>query len=144
MVEHQLECTRQHELRARLMFAHGWDGDQFNLIGPVLTYNSSNTCRFNEDSTLFTDDGADLYAKLKETTAKFRVEVRNLQGHLINDISGSTTNGEINLAWDLTGLDGKKYTNNSFIGSFFVTYPHDTHTNAPVKARFNKIGTSGD
>ena len=134
----------KHELRARLMFAHGWDGDQFNLIGPSLTFNSSNTCRFNEDSTLYTDEGADLYAKLKESSAKFRVEVRNLQGRLINDICGSTTKGEINLAWDLTGLNGKKYTNNSFIGSFFVTYPHDTYSNAPVKARFNKIGTSGD
>jgi hypothetical protein len=120
------------------------DGDQFNLIGPTLSYYSSNTCRFYEDSTLFTDEGAELYAKLREPAAKFRVEVRSLKGRLINNITSSTTNGEINLAWDLTGLDNKKYTNNSFIGAFYVTYPGDTRTNPPVKAQFNKIGTSGD
>jgi hypothetical protein len=133
-----------HELRARMTYCHGMDGDQFNLIGPALSYYSSNTCRFYESSTLFNSDGANLYAKLREPAAKFRVEVTSLQGRLVNDFSGSTTNGEINLAWDLTGMDGKKYTNNSFIGSFYVTYPDDTRTNPPVKARFNKIGTSGD
>ncbi len=57
----------------------------------------------------------------------------------------STTNGEIESSlWDLTGLDGQKYTSNSFIGSFYVTYPDDTGTNPPVKAHFAKIGTSGD
>ena len=134
----------KHEVRARMMFACGMDGDQFNLIGPSLSYYSSNTCRFYESSTLFTGEGADLYAKLREPSAKFRVEVRSLKGRLVNVISSNTTNGEINLAWDLTRLDGKKYTNNSFIGSFFVVFPDDTHTNAPVKARFNKIGTAGD
>lgn len=134
----------RHDLRARLTYAHGMDGDQFNLIGPVFSYYSGNSCRFYEDSTLFTSDGANLYAKLREPAATFRVEVRSLKGRLVNNVTGTTTNGEINLAWDLTGIDGKKYTNNSFIGSFYVTYPDDTSTNPPVKAQFNKIGTSGD
>lgn len=134
----------KHELRARLTYSLGIGGGQFTLIGPALSFNSSNTCRFYEASTLFNSDGADLYAKLRETSAKFRVEVRSIKGRLINDISSSTTNGEINLAWDLTGLDGNKFTNNSFIGSFFVTYPQDTQTNPPVKARFNKVGTAGE
>ena len=132
-----------YDLRARLMYEHGFDGDDFNLIGPPLHYYSSNACRFYEDSTLFTDDGSDLYASLREPTAKYRIKITNPRGRLINDILGSTTNGEINLAWDLTGLDGQKYTNNSFIGYFYVTYPDDTRTNPPVKAHFNKIGTSG-
>jgi hypothetical protein len=134
----------QHELRARMTYAAGMDGDQFDLIGPPLSYCASNTCRFYEDSTLFTDDGANLFAVLREPSAKFRVVVTSLKGRLVNDISSSTTNGEINLAWDLTALDGKKYTNNSFIGSFYVMYPGDAQTNPPVKAQFNKIGTSGD
>ena len=131
-------------LRARLMYEHGMDGDQFNLIGPPLRYYSSNSCMFYEASTLFTDDGANLYAKLREPSAKFRIKATSLQGRLINDIFSSTTNGLINLAWDLTGLDGQKYTSNSFIGYFYITYPDDTGANPPVKARFNKIGTSGD
>lgn len=134
----------KHEIRARIIYYHGMDGDQFNLIGPPLAYYSSNPCRFYEDSTLFTSDGANLYAKLREPTAKFRVEITSSQGRLVNDISSTTTNGEINLAWDLTGLNGQKYTNNSFIGSFYVTYPDDIRTNPPVKAHFSKIGTSGD
>jgi|GEM_PF-1160366 hypothetical protein len=132
-----------HKVRARMMYEQGVD-DSFTLIGPPLSYYSSNACRFYEGSTLLNSEGANLYAKLREPAAKFRVKVTSLQGRLVNDISGSTTNGEINLAWDLTGLDGKKYTNNSFIGSFYVTYPGDTRTNAPAKARFCKIGTSGD
>jgi hypothetical protein len=133
-----------HQIRARLEYYHGMDGDQFDLIGPPLHYYSKNTCRFYKDSTLFTSDGANLYAKLRESIAKFRVTVKSRKGRLINDISGETTNGEINLAWDLTCLDGTKYTNNSFIGSFYVTYPDDTHVNAPVTAQFCKIGTSCD
>lgn len=138
------ESPGRHECRARMIYYRGMDGDQCNLIGPSLSYYSSNPCRFYEDSTLFTSNGANLFAKLREPAAKFRVEVTSLNGRLVNEISGNTTNGEINLAWDLTGLDGNKYTNNSFIGSFYVTYPDDTHTNPPVKAQFNKIGTAGD
>jgi hypothetical protein len=134
----------RQELRAMMTYYMGVDGDDFELTGPALSYYASNTCCFYDSSTLFADDGADLYAKLREPSAKFRVEVRSVKGKLVNNISSSTTNGEINLAWNLTGLDGNKFTNNSFIGSFYVTYPDDQHTNSPVKARFCKIGTDCD
>ena len=134
----------QHAPRARLNYAVGMDGDEINLTGPPISYCCTNSCRFYEDSTLFADNGATLFARLREPAAKFRVIVTGVRGKLINDISSSTTNGDINLDWDLTSLNGTKFTNNSFIASFYVTYPDDTRIHPPVKAQFSKIGTDGE
>lgn len=138
------ESPGLHDLRARLLYEHNFDGDDFKLIGPPLHYYCSNACQFFEGSTIFSSEGANLYAKLREPVAKFRIKITDRHNRLINDISNSTTNGTIGLGWDLTGLDGQKYTNNSFDAYFYITYPDDTHTNPPVKAGFCKIGTSCD
>src|SRR5579885_782691 len=133
----------KHNIRARLSYGGPvlhWD--EIRIIGPALHFYSSNVCRFPEGSTLFDSTGASLEARLRERTAAYRIELQTLKGQHIKNIIGSTTNGMIDLEWNLVGEHGKKFKGNSFIGLFYVTYPDDVRSNVPAKTQFNKIGTS--
>lgn len=131
----------KHNYRARLVCAGPklhWD--EITVIGPALPFYSSNVCRFFEGSTLFDSTGAILQAKLKEQNATYSIELKTVKGKHIKTITGSTTNGMIDLDWDLTGEHGNKCKDGSFDAIFYVTYPGDTHTNAPARTTFNRIG----
>ncbi len=131
----------KHNIRARLYC----DGpmlhlDSITVIGPALPFYSSNVCRFFEGSTLFDSTGAILQAKLREQVATYSIELKTVKGRHIKTITGSTTNGMIDLEWDLTGEHGKKFKGDSFDGFFNIAYPGDIHPNAPAADRFNRIG----
>jgi hypothetical protein len=127
----------RHEIRADLRYSDGMN--QLEIIGPSLQYDSSNVCRFFEGYSLFDSTGALLQARLREQTAKFRIELKTQKGKHLKTITGSTTNGVINLEWDLKDNHGKKFKGDSFEGAFYVTYPDDTHTNEPARDYFNRI-----
>lgn len=127
----------KHGIRARLNYYKGLD--DIEVIGPPLLYDSSNVCQFFEGYSLFNSSGALLQARLREQTAKYRIELTMHNGKHLKTITGSTTNGVINLEWDLKDDHGKKFKGDSFEGAFYVTYPGDTHTNSPAKDTFNRI-----
>jgi hypothetical protein len=128
----------KHDVRARLNYCTGMDTIQ--VIGPPLPFYSSNVCRFFEGSSLFVSTGATLQAKLREPVATYRIELRTLKGKVIKTITGGTTNGMINVDWDLTDKHGRKFKGDSFDGLFYVSYPDDKTSNAPAGDRFNKLG----
>jgi hypothetical protein len=129
----------KHDVRARLTYGNGMDSIQ--VIGPPLSFYSSNVCRFFEGYSLFDSSGATLLAKLREPTATYRIELTTPKGSRLKVITGSTTNGLINTNWDLTDRRGRKFKDDSFDGFFYVTYPDDKSSNAPAGDRFNKIGS---
>jgi hypothetical protein len=129
----------RHEIRARLIYHDGLNS--IIIIGSPLPFYSSNVCRFPEGSTLFDSTGASIEAKLRERVATYHIDLETLEGKHIKTIAGNTTNGAIDVEWNLVGEHGEKFKNNSFIGLFFVSYPDDSHTNTPAKTQFNKIGT---
>lgn len=126
-----------HEIRANLTYYNGLD--EIEIIGPPLLYDSVNVCRFFEGYSLFDSTGALLQARLREQVAKYRIELTTPKGKHLKTITGSSTNGAINLEWDLKDDHGKKFKGDSFEGAFYVMYPDDTHTNAPAKDTFNRI-----
>jgi hypothetical protein len=127
----------KHNIRARLNYYNGMDG--IEIIGPPLQYDSSNVCQFFEGYSLFDSTGALLQAKLRQQVAKYRIELATQKGKHLKTITGSSTNGVINLEWDLKDDHGKKFKGDSFEGAFYVIYPDDTHTNAPARDYFNRI-----
>jgi len=127
----------KHGIRARLNYYNGLD--DIEVIGPPLSYYSSNVCQFFEGYSLFNSSGALLQAKLHEQTAKYRIELIMHNGKHLKTITGSTTNGVINLEWDLKDDHGRKFKGDSFEGAFYVTYPDDSHTNPPAKDTFNRV-----
>jgi hypothetical protein len=127
----------QHNIRTQLTYYNGMDS--IEIIGPPLLFDSSNACQFFEGATFFNSEGTQLYAKLRSSTAKFRVELTNLKGKHLKTIIGSTASGYITNEWDLVDERGKKFKGDAFDATFYVTYPDDTQTNWPAKVEFTRI-----
>ncbi len=114
----------QHALQAELDCTEkGGDWRTLEVRGPVIPYYSSNVLQFFEGTGLFTDKGATLYAKLAETHGIYTIELQSPTGEHIKTILGTTSNGVINVFWDLKDDHGNKYTNNSLKAVFNVTLP---------------------
>lgn len=130
----------KHDIRAKLIFQNRLD--QITVIGPPLPFYSSNVCRFFEGYSLFVSDNATLLAKLREPIARYRIELTTTNYEHLKSITGSVTNGLINLEWNLKDERDRKFKGDSFYGFFYVTYPDDQRSsNAPAGDRFNKIGS---
>jgi hypothetical protein len=132
------DAPGKHCLRASLSYYDGLNS--IEIVGPPLTFCSSNVCQFLEGSSLFNSTGAVLQAKLREQVATYRIDLKTVNGKHLKTIIGSTTNGMIDLDWDLTDEHGKKFNGASFEGAFRVAYPGDKTPGPPAKATFNKVG----
>jgi hypothetical protein len=114
----------KHHLRARLLceglMLHY---DSITIIGPVLLFNSTNVLQFFESSSMFDSNGVPLFAKLVQPIATFKIEITTSEGKHLKTITGSTTNGFINVEWNLIGDDGKKFGGDTMNTKFTVTYP---------------------
>lgn len=114
----------QHALQARLLCAeikHPWHN--FELKGPVTSFYSSNVVQFFEGNSFFTDKGTTLYAKLPEPNGVYTIEIKTPEGKHLKTISGTTSNGVINVDWNLKDDQGKKYNGNSLQAIYNVTLP---------------------
>jgi hypothetical protein len=131
------DAPGQHEVRAKLTYYNGVDS--IEILGPPLFFNSSNVCQFSEDSAPFNSSGASIQAKLREQIGTYRIELKTTKGKHIKTISGTTTNGRIDLNWDLTDERGGKFKGDSFDGLFFISYPNDSRKNPPAKYRYFRV-----
>jgi hypothetical protein len=130
-----------HAMQAVLLLTPRMD-EMLEVRGPVASFFSSNLCQFFPASSLFNDQGAYLCAQLAEPKAGFRIEVKTLGGAHVRTFSGTTTNGTINVEWDLVDDKGIRYTNNSFNSVFNVTLTNGR--SQTLTQRQNKLGTRGD
>jgi len=126
-----------YQIRARLSWYD--NANSIDIIGPPLSFESSNVCRFFEGYSLFDSTGALLQARLREPIAKYQIELTTQRGKHLKTFTGSTTNGVINLEWDLKDDHDKIFKGDSFEGAFYVIYPDDSHTNEPARDTFNRI-----
>ncbi len=136
----------KHNIRAQLVY--GGPGpnrltfDSITVVGPALTFYSSNACMFFEGATLFNSAGARLFAKLRQQAATYRIELNTVNGKHLKTFTGSTTNGMISLDWDLHGEHGKEFKGASFDAFFHVTYPGEKTPGPPARDRFNRVPDS--
>ena len=114
----------KHHLRARLICEERMLNDaSITVIGPMLPFNSTNVLQFFESSSMFDSNSVPLVAKLIEQVATFKIEITTAEGKHLKTIAGSTTNGWINLEWNLIGDDGKNFKGDTMNTKFTVTYP---------------------
>ena len=114
----------QHALQAELFCTErGGDWRTLEVKGPVIPFYSSNVCQFFKGNSMFTDRGATLYAKLAEQYGIYTIELKSTDGKHIKTITGTTSNGIINVDWDLRDDHGNKYTGNSLDAVYNVTLP---------------------
>jgi hypothetical protein len=94
------------------------------VAGPIAMMEVTNLCQFSESSANFDSaTGAWLFAKTPEMKANYSVEIFTPEGKRVKTISGNTSNGEIEVFWDLIGDNQKKLRDQSFSTVFHITLP---------------------
>ncbi len=94
------------------------------LDGPMLPFTITNLCQFSlESATYNPESGATLRAKLPELNGKFTVELATATGEHLKTISGTTSNGVVNVFWNLVDDRGLRFTGESFNSTFKITLP---------------------
>lgn len=126
----------QHALQALLTLEERGVHPGHSLVrGPVAPFFSSNICQLYPAS--FTADGASLRARLPEPNGQFNIEIKALDGHHVRTLTGSTSNGMIDILWDLLDEQGRVYTNDSFESIFAIRLP-DSNGFGTLKQRQNR------
>ena len=100
-----------------------WNRRPFEIRGPVAPYYSSNLCQFVPERCSISPGGAVLYAKLPESNGVYSVEFKSQAGAHLKTVDGATSNGVIEVQWDMIDDRGQTYTNNSVDSVFHVTLP---------------------
>ena len=67
--------------------------------------------------------GATLRVKFPESNATCRLEIKSPAGALLKTIKAETSNGVMNIFWDLTADNGKRCTNDAFDTVFHIALP---------------------
>jgi hypothetical protein len=114
----------QHHVQAWLQVTKHLGGKSFAITGPIAFFYSSNVCQFDPFySSYDSTHGVILYAKLPESNATYSIELNTSDGVHLKTITGSTSNGEIKVHWDLTDDHGNIHTNDKFKSVFHITFP---------------------
>jgi len=124
LLEWNTACERpgQHALQAFLSLAEA--GGSFRIKGPVMPYFSSNLFKLIPLPNAFNDLRASFYAQLPESNGIFRIEVKARFGNHLKTLAGTTTNGIINIRWDLRDEKGRKCTDDSIETFVHVKLPN--------------------
>jgi len=72
---------------------------------------------------VYSRKGAYFRAKLAQPVGSYSLELTTPSGEHLHTITGSTTNGIVEVHWDLLYDGGKRYTNDSFNSTWTVTFP---------------------
>jgi hypothetical protein len=100
-----------------------------SLKGPLFAFVSTNVVQFFPFGDDFTEKGAFFHVKLAQPVGSFSLKLTTPTGEHLHTITGSTTNGIVDVQWDLIDDKGKRYTNDSIESTWTVTFP-----DAPKKA----------
>jgi hypothetical protein len=94
----------------------------------VLPFLSTNICQFNAEYSQYDARGVILYAKLPETNGMYKIDLMSPAGEHVKTLNGSTSNGVINIHWNLIDEHGQRYTNPSLDSVFNITLPDSGRT----------------
>lgn len=97
--------------------------EEMILRGPLFSFVSTNLLQFFPLGNVYSDKGAFFRVKLAQPIGSYSLRIMAPSGEPIHTISGNTTNGLVEVHWDLTYGNGRRYTNESFNASWTVTFP---------------------
>jgi hypothetical protein len=119
------DAPGSHALQVQLLYSEGKGRARRSteVKGPVVSFLSTNLCQFIPDRCELTSRGLVLYARLSESNGNYAVELKSLGGAPLKTFTGTTSNGVIEIRWDLIDQRGHKYTNDSVDSVFHVTLP---------------------
>jgi hypothetical protein len=109
------------------------NAEEITLKGPLFSFVSTNVVQFFPMGDVYSDKGAFFHVKLAQPVGSYSLELTAPSGEHLHTITGSTTNGIVDVCWDLLFSGGKRYTNDSFNSTWTVTFP-----DPPAPASTNK------
>jgi hypothetical protein len=126
------DAPGRHALQAQLSA-----GNSGSIKGPVFPFLSTNLCRFEPFYANYNYSNVSLYAQLPESNGIYTIELKSLDGNHVKSLTGTTSNGEIMVKWDLKDDHGKVCTNDSLETYFTITLP-DSGRRQMLKYRANR------
>lgn len=132
----------KHFLQARLWIENwrgrsrrrNYDAGEISLKGPLFAFVSTNVIQFLPLGNVLTEKGAFFQVKLAQPVGSYSLKLTTPTGEHIRTITGSTSNGIVEVQWDLIDDNGKRYTNDSLNSTWTVTFPDapkGASTNSP-------------
>ena len=98
--------------------------DKQDFDGPLLEFTTTNLCQFSLGSSTYdVDSGALFHARLPEADGTFTIECLTTNGAPLKTITGSTSNGEINVRWNLVDDHGHRLAGETFNSLVHVSLP---------------------
>jgi hypothetical protein len=97
--------------------------EELTLKGPLFAFFSTNVLQFFPFGNVYSDKGAFFRARLAHQVGSYSLTLTSPSGEHLRTITGSATNGIVELNWDLICENGTRYTNESFNSSWTVTLP---------------------
>jgi hypothetical protein len=92
--------------------------------GPAIAVTTSNLCQFGVDSSVYDVDlGARFHARLPEKNANFSLTCLTTNGAHLKTLTGSTSNGEFNVVWNLVNDQGNRLHGETFNSLVQITLP---------------------
>jgi hypothetical protein len=125
------ESPGKHALQA-VFFLNRPEPDKPDAVGPFLPYVVSNLCQFSLGSTTYdVQRGAIFHARLPETNGLYTIECVSTNGEHLKTLTGSTTNGEFKVVWNLVDDHGHRLTGETFNSIVHITLPDSGRSQTP-------------
>ncbi|HTV43266.1 MAG TPA: HEAT repeat domain-containing protein [Candidatus Sulfotelmatobacter sp.] len=100
------------------------NGAEYYGRGPAIAVTTSNFCQFSQDCVTYdVDRGATFHARLPEKNGIYTIECVTTNGQHLKTLSGSTTNGEFNVLWNLVDDNSNRLTGEWFNSIVHVSLP---------------------
>jgi hypothetical protein len=113
----------RHAVQAQLILSTQRNG-LYILKGPAIPVVTTNLCQFSLASATYdVERGAIFHARLPETNGRYTIECVTTNGEHLKTLSGSTTNGEFDLTWNLVDDRDHRLTGETFNSIVHITLP---------------------
>jgi hypothetical protein len=133
------ESPGHHFLQAELISQSSSGLTSVKVVpGPIAGFYCSNIAQFDEAFSQFDASGATLYARLPQLHATYTISLFDASGSLIRTLSGATTNGEIQQAWNVTYPDNQTPYTGDTVKAVFAINLTDSPISGESQARLNK------
>ncbi len=109
-----------------------WNSDKGGFLAcrsPAIPITTSNLCQFSlASSTYDVGRGATFHARLPEKNGRYSIECVTTNGQHLKTLSGSATNGEYNVVWNLVDDHGNRLHGETFNSIVHITLPDSGRT----------------
>ncbi|HEY3761983.1 MAG TPA: DUF2330 domain-containing protein [Verrucomicrobiae bacterium] len=118
----------EHALQVSINWRNDSDGF-FMGKGPAMLFVNSNLCQFNLYSSYFNQSAGAIYrARLPETNGTYIARLVTTNGAPLKTITGNTTDGRIDVRWNMVNDNGQRFTGENFNSIWQISLPGSGRT----------------